>query len=90
MKYTIGQLLTIVIFSVFFSLVCGIMIGSNIADTNSKEVVAHPPCPPNDNHDYQIDVDERYLMMYDGKRYVGRVRINWFSPLGKLLESDNY
>lgn len=95
MKYTVKEVVFLVVMIFTISYFFGFITGK---EWEKKPIPQATACSADPNegkwlpqsHGYQIDINEPYLSVYDGKRYVGRVRIKWLSPLGKLLKADNY
>ncbi len=101
MKYSLKEVIGIVICAVLLSFALGVLLGGTYTkmefyNTLTKSIPAPSPqrgYDLNDDkwkmHEYQIDVSERFIDIFDNGRKVGRAAIDWYSPIGKLIEADN-
>lgn len=55
---------------------------TNSAPVSGQVLYLHP-------RDYQIDIHNDTIWLYDGKRLVGKVLNKWNSPLDSLILKDN-
>ena len=81
-----GYHILYLIIVLFFASLMGISVSKRYQERGNTYVV-DKRMPK--KTDYQIDIHNDTIWLWDGERFVGRCLNTWDTPFGKLIEKDN-